>query len=56
MNIMNSERRRMEKLCVSIDRDLLAWLDERVKERRFASRSHGFAVAVQELMRMSRKD
>ena len=55
MNIMNSERR-MEKLCVSIDRDLLAWLDERVKERRFASRSHGFAVAVQELMRKDRKD
>ena len=36
-------------------RDVLRWIDERVKERVFASRSHAFEYAVRQLMRRERR-
>jgi len=36
---------------ITMDRDILKWIDERVKERVFSSRSHAFEYAVRELMR-----
>ena len=36
---------------ITMDRDVLKWIDERVKESVFASRSHAFEYAIKELMR-----
>ena len=36
---------------ITMDRDILKWIDERVKERVFSSRSHAFEYAVRELMK-----
>jgi len=35
---------------IYMDRDVLQWIDERVKERVFASRSHAFEYAMRQLM------
>jgi Arc/MetJ-type ribon-helix-helix transcriptional regulator len=48
---MNENRQTTKKICISIDRELLDWIDAQVRERRFATRSHGIALAVQELGR-----
>jgi len=37
-----------------MDRDLLSWIDERVKERIFASRTHAVEYAVRQLMNRER--
>ena len=36
---------------ITMDRDVLKWIDERVKERVFSSRSHALEYAVRELMK-----
>ncbi|NVM24164.1 MAG: hypothetical protein HWN68_20590 [Desulfobacterales bacterium] len=43
----------MAKIGTSIrmDRDVLKWIDERVRERIFASRTHAFKYAVRQLMK-----
>lgn len=38
-----------EKFSVSIDENLLKWLDSQIKTKRFASRSHGIEFALNEL-------
>ena len=35
---------------IYMDRDVLQWIDERVKERVFSSRSHAFEYAMRQLM------
>ncbi|MGQ0606318.1 MAG: ribbon-helix-helix domain-containing protein [Candidatus Nitrosotenuis sp.] len=42
-----------EKFSVSIDENLLKWLDSQIKKRRFANRSHAFEYAVQLMMEKS---
>ncbi|MDH2906487.1 MAG: ribbon-helix-helix domain-containing protein [Candidatus Nitrosotalea sp.] len=37
------------KLTVSIDADLVKWIDGQIKDKKFASRSHGFEYAVSQL-------
>lgn len=37
-----------------MDRDLLSWIDERVKERVFATRTHAVEYAVRQLMNRER--
>lgn len=39
------------KLSVSIDEDLVAWIDQEIKEKRFASRTHAFEYAIKQLMK-----
>ena len=36
---------------ITMDREVLSWIDERVKERIFASRSHAFEYAIRFLMK-----
>lgn len=48
------EKPKVAKLCISIDPELLKWIDKNVKDRRFATRSHAFAVAIQELTKNSK--
>lgn len=37
------------KIPISIDQDLLRWIEAQVKTKRFASRSHAIQYAVNEL-------
>jgi len=39
---------------ITMARDVLKWIDERVRERVFASRSHAFEYAVRQLMKGKR--
>jgi len=38
-----------EKFSVSVDEELLTWLDSKIKSKIFASRSHGIEYALNEL-------
>lgn len=38
------------RATITIEQKYLEWIDERIKEKRFANRSHGFEYAVQKLM------
>ncbi|MCW4050828.1 MAG: ribbon-helix-helix domain-containing protein [Candidatus Bathyarchaeota archaeon] len=47
----------MAKVGTSIrmDSDILRWIDDRVKERIFASRTHAFEYAIRQLMKSERR-
>lgn len=38
-----------EKMSVSIDENLIKWIDSQIKTKRFASRSHGIEYALNQL-------
>ena len=38
--------RQREKLTVTVPQDLIDWLDEMVRERTFANRSHGTELCI----------
>jgi metal-responsive CopG/Arc/MetJ family transcriptional regulator len=40
-----------ERITVTIDKDLLDWLDEKVKDKIFANRSHGFEFLIKRKMK-----
>jgi len=40
-----------ERITVTIDKDLLEWLDERIKDKVFANRSHGFEFLIKKRMK-----
>ena len=42
-----------EKFSVSVDDNLLKWLDSEIKDKRFASRSHGIEYSLNELKKKS---
>jgi metal-responsive CopG/Arc/MetJ family transcriptional regulator len=37
------------KISITVDEELLNWLDLQIKKKKFANRSHGFEFAVLEL-------
>ncbi|MCP3682412.1 MAG: hypothetical protein GY861_06940 [bacterium] len=37
-----------ERITITLDNDILEWIDSKVKERVFASRSHGFEFLIRE--------
>ena len=37
------------KLSVTVDADLVKWIDSQIKKKKFANRSHGFEYAVSQL-------
>ncbi|MBS3107061.1 hypothetical protein J4419_05380 [Candidatus Woesearchaeota archaeon] len=39
-----------ERISLTIDKDLLAWIDERVEDKSFANRSHGIEFLVRRRM------
>jgi len=41
------------KISITIDDDLVKWLDSQIKKKRFANRSHGFEYAISELKEKS---
>jgi Arc/MetJ-type ribon-helix-helix transcriptional regulator len=42
-------------MCITIDRKVLEWIQRKVEEGVFASRSHAVEYAVRQLMRQERK-
>jgi metal-responsive CopG/Arc/MetJ family transcriptional regulator len=39
-----------ERITVTIDKELLDWLDEKVKDKTFANRSHGLEYLIKRKM------
>ncbi len=40
-----------ERITVTIDKELLEWLDKRIKDKIFANRSHGFEFLIKRKMK-----
>jgi metal-responsive CopG/Arc/MetJ family transcriptional regulator len=36
-----------ERITITLDRELLTWLDKKVEDKTFANRSHGFEYLIQ---------
>lgn len=45
-----------ERITVTLDRELLDWIDKKVDERVFANRSHGFEFLIADMMRQNEKE
>ncbi|MFH1053170.1 MAG: ribbon-helix-helix domain-containing protein [Candidatus Woesearchaeota archaeon] len=43
-----------ERITVTIDKELLNWLDKRISEKVFANRSHGFEFLIKRKIEESR--
>ena len=41
-------KRMKERITITLDKELLAWLDKKIEEKVFASRSHGFEFLIME--------
>jgi metal-responsive CopG/Arc/MetJ family transcriptional regulator len=39
-----------ERITITIENDLLAWLDKKVDDKTFANRSHGFEYLIKRKM------
>jgi metal-responsive CopG/Arc/MetJ family transcriptional regulator len=44
------QEEKKERITISIDKELLVWLDQKVLERVFANRSHGFEFLISRSM------
>ena len=44
------EKQGKERITITIEKELLEWLDEKVKEKIFANRSHGFEFLIKRKM------
>ncbi|MGI0102798.1 MAG: ribbon-helix-helix domain-containing protein [Nitrosotalea sp.] len=42
------------KLSITIDEELIKWLDSQIKKKKFANRSHGFEYALTQAKESSR--
>lgn len=42
------------KISITLDGDLIKWLDSQIKQKRFANRSHGIEFALSQLRESSR--
>jgi len=45
-----------ERITVTIDKDLLDWLDRRIDDKIFANRSHGLEFLIKKRIREAGKD
>ena len=44
-----------ERITITIDKELLKWLDEKTKEKIFANRSHGFEFLIKRAIEEKKK-
>jgi Arc/MetJ-type ribon-helix-helix transcriptional regulator len=44
------------KTSMNLDADLVAWVDEMIKKKRFANRSHGANYALQRLREREKEE
>lgn len=49
------EKRGKERITITIEKELLGWLDENVREKIFANRSHGFEFLIKRKMDEEKK-
>ncbi|MFH1850686.1 MAG: ribbon-helix-helix domain-containing protein [archaeon] len=45
-----------ERITITLDRDLLVWLDQKIHDRVFANRSHGFEFLITHRIRKEEKN
>lgn len=43
--------RQKEQVTITLPPEILSWIDDKVKDRTFANRSHGIEVAIMNLMK-----
>ena len=41
------------KISITVDNDLIKWIDSQIEKKKFANRSHGFEYAISELKEKS---
>jgi len=39
-----------ERITITVDKDLLNWIDKKIDDKTFANRSHGFEYMIKRLM------
>ena len=44
-----------ERITITLDKELLDWLDAKIEEKIFANRSHGFEFLIMERFREEKK-
>ena len=44
-----------ERITITIDKELLEWLDKRIEKKIFANRSHGFEFLIEKRMKVEGK-
>lgn len=49
--VYNCAHKMKERITVTLDKELLDWIDFKVKERVFANRSHGFEFLIADIQR-----
>ena len=45
-----------ERITITLDRELLKWLDSKIEEKIFANRSHGFEFLIMEMSREEKSE
>lgn len=45
-----------ERITVTLDKELLGWLDKKIEEKVFASRSHGFEFLIAEKIKKEKNE
>ncbi len=43
------------QVTVNLDEETIAWIDEKIKDKKFATRSHGLEYAIDHLMKEERR-
>ena len=44
------------KLSITVDSELIKWIDEEIKKKRFSSRSHAFEFCVNHVKEKEKKE
>ena len=44
-----------ERITITIDKELLKWLDKKITDKTFANRSHGFEYLIKKRMEHEKK-
>lgn len=44
-----------ERITITLDKKLLAWLDKKIEEKIFANRSHGFELLIMQKIKEDEK-
>lgn len=45
-----------ERITITLDKELLSWLDKKIEDRIFANRSHGFEFLIKKSMKEEDND
>ena len=46
-----STKRMKERITLTLDKELLEWLDKKIEDKIFANRSHGFEFLIMEMLK-----